>query len=235
MVAVLWLSAIDFESYLAYCSFTSCHSTQKKTSSQTTVPSMATTAHCAYCFECLTSSLDKRRSLNLKEVEALWEKYKAVSAEEEEEEPESVEEEDDGGDQDEGMEDASPPGPEPQAPSALFRPAAISRLVAPSPSSSCSPLSTPSRASSAASHPADSSGSSATSKSSSRTSLFSIGSRIRSRKDHSAAGTSTAFDYPLFVTWNTLSRSGHKSLRGCIGTFDPQELDDGLRSYALTS
>lgn len=196
---------------------------------------MATVAHCAYCFECLTSSLDKRRPLSLKEVEALWDKFKTVSVEGEEEDPESDEEEDGEGHQDEDVEDALPPGPEPQAPSALFRPAAISRLLAPSPSSSCSPLSTPSRASSAASHPTDSSCSSANSKSSSRTSLFSIGSRLRSRKDHSAARSITTPDYPLFVTWNTFSRSGHKSLRGCIGTFDSQELDDGLRSYALTS
>lgn len=41
---------------------------------------------------------------------------------------------------------------------------------------------------------------------------------------------------PLFVTWNTKSpgRRGH-SLRGCIGTFEPQELDEGLASYAITS
>ncbi|KAI1485524.1 AMMECR1 domain-containing protein [Biscogniauxia mediterranea] len=41
---------------------------------------------------------------------------------------------------------------------------------------------------------------------------------------------------PLFVTWNTVSaRSGHTSLRGCIGTFEAQELDEGLSSYAITS
>ncbi|KAK0649483.1 AMMECR1 domain-containing protein [Cercophora newfieldiana] len=40
---------------------------------------------------------------------------------------------------------------------------------------------------------------------------------------------------PLFVTWNTISsRHGH-NLRGCIGTFEAQELDEGLSSYALTS
>jgi AMME syndrome candidate gene 1 protein len=39
----------------------------------------------------------------------------------------------------------------------------------------------------------------------------------------------------LFVTWNTISRNGNKSLRGCIGTFEPQELSHGLKSYALTS
>lgn len=41
---------------------------------------------------------------------------------------------------------------------------------------------------------------------------------------------------PLFVTWNTVSpRSHNRSLRGCIGTFEPQDLDTGLRDYALTS
>jgi hypothetical protein len=40
--------------------------------------------------------------------------------------------------------------------------------------------------------------------------------------------------YPLFVTWNTVSH-GHKSLRGCIGTFEAQDLAAGLKSYALTS
>ncbi|KAK5114730.1 hypothetical protein LTR62_002304 [Meristemomyces frigidus] len=42
-------------------------------------------------------------------------------------------------------------------------------------------------------------------------------------------------EYPLFITWNTVSRNGHKSLRGCIGTFKAVELEHGLRSYALTS
>ncbi|BCR85440.1 AMMECR1 domain-containing protein [Aspergillus chevalieri] len=41
--------------------------------------------------------------------------------------------------------------------------------------------------------------------------------------------------HPLFVTWNTVSKNGNKSLRGCIGTFEAQELSAGLRSYALTS
>ncbi|KAK3985615.1 AMMECR1-like protein [Cladorrhinum sp. PSN332] len=42
-------------------------------------------------------------------------------------------------------------------------------------------------------------------------------------------------DSPLFVTWNTLHpRHGHV-LRGCIGTFEPQPLEEGLSSYALIS
>ncbi|KAI0836915.1 AMMECR1 domain-containing protein [Hypoxylon sp. FL0890] len=41
---------------------------------------------------------------------------------------------------------------------------------------------------------------------------------------------------PLFVTWNTVSpRTGNTSLRGCIGTFESQELAEGLASYAITS
>ncbi|KAK0713032.1 AMMECR1 domain-containing protein [Lasiosphaeria miniovina] len=46
----------------------------------------------------------------------------------------------------------------------------------------------------------------------------------------------TIAESPLFVTWNTLSgRGGEHSLRGCIGTFEPHELGEGLSSYALTS
>ncbi|KAG7096678.1 hypothetical protein E1B28_004092 [Marasmius oreades] len=42
--------------------------------------------------------------------------------------------------------------------------------------------------------------------------------------------------YPLFITWNTRSsRSGRSRLRGCIGTFEPQPLYEGLADYALTS
>lgn len=40
---------------------------------------------------------------------------------------------------------------------------------------------------------------------------------------------------PLFITWNTKSARYGYSLRGCIGTFEPQELEDGLSSYAITS
>lgn len=50
------------------------------------------------------------------------------------------------------------------------------------------------------------------------------------------SSTSIITESPLFVTWNTVSsRSGHSSLRGCIGTFEAQELEDGLSSYAVIS
>jgi AMME syndrome candidate gene 1 protein len=50
-----------------------------------------------------------------------------------------------------------------------------------------------------------------------------------------ASRLSATESFPLFVTWNTLSRSGHKSLRGCIGTFEDLPLYHGLQSYAITS
>ncbi|KAG8630249.1 hypothetical protein KVT40_001868 [Elsinoe batatas] len=94
------------------------------------------------------------------------------------------------------------------------KPAAISRLLNPSSSSSTSSLST--TRSSNSSTPADSGSSKASS----------VSSLPRTPKEAS---------HPLFVTWNTVSKSGHKSLRGCIGTFEPLPLAQGLRSYALTS
>lgn len=39
---------------------------------------------------------------------------------------------------------------------------------------------------------------------------------------------------PLFVTWNQM-KGGGKQLRGCIGTFGDQPLEDGLKTYALTA
>lgn len=39
-------------------------------------------------------------------------------------------------------------------------------------------------------------------------------------------------EYPLFVTWY---KGRNKDLRGCIGTFSPLALHEGLKEYALTS
>jgi len=41
--------------------------------------------------------------------------------------------------------------------------------------------------------------------------------------------------YPLFVTWKIHNGNHKYHLRGCIGTFSPQELPHGLKDYALTS
>lgn len=39
--------------------------------------------------------------------------------------------------------------------------------------------------------------------------------------------------YPLFVTWNIRSSSSSPRLRGCIGSFQPLDLKEGLQEYAL--
>jgi AMME syndrome candidate gene 1 protein len=40
--------------------------------------------------------------------------------------------------------------------------------------------------------------------------------------------------YPLFVTYNTI-QTGTPQLRGCIGTFEPLPLHDGLERFAKTA
>ena len=162
---------------------------------------MATQAHCAYCFESLAASLEKRPGLSLREVEALWNKYTA--------DPTRT-------DTLGSPEDSDSMSP-PNVSDPLYKPAAISRLLAPSPATASS-----SSVQSASSTPSGiSEASSAISKSSSQSSIVSKQEPVE--------------DSPLFVTWNTVTRSGEKRLRGCIGTFEAQELDEGLKSYALTS
>lgn len=173
---------------------------------------MASPAQCAYCFECLSASLEKRIPLKLQQVEDLWAKYEATDADD------LPPDEDD-----QTMHDALNGEVKDQS---QLKPAAISRLLAPSPSSASS-SSIPSTASTSTE------ASAGTSKpSSSRSSLFSLGRQLRGLDKN---GSSVKEDFPLFVTWNTISKSGNKSLRGCIGTFEAQALDDGLRNYALTS
>jgi hypothetical protein len=146
---------------------------------------MATKAHCAYCFESLAADLEKRPGLSLQEVEALWSKYNSTD------------------DTDAETQDSA-------TASLAYKPAAVTRLLASTPSSGSSSSSTP--------------GSSTPSGTSTNSSATSLSSDDKTPQEH-----------PLFVTWNTLSSRGDKRLRGCIGTFEPQELDDGLKSYAVTS
>ncbi|MCJ1226348.1 hypothetical protein MMC12_002998 [Toensbergia leucococca] len=179
---------------------------------------MATTAHGLYCFEVLSASLEKRDSLSLSQVQQLWSQYQSRGASRETSKPgdhsgmTEEEDEDDQNDEDQDDEDPEP------VPSTLSPPSA-SRLQAPSPSTaSISP--------SPSSRSTTSSQLESASKSSSNSSFFSLSRPSPTPKYE---------EHPLFVTWNTLSSRGHKSLRGCIGTFEPLELESGLRSYALTS
>lgn len=142
---------------------------------------MATEAHCAFCFETLAASLEKRPALSLRQTEALWKKYHASST----------------------ATDTDSPA----------KPAAVSRLLTPSSGSSSSAASTPSG--------------STPSESSAGTSVTSLSTALADEGD--------VGEHPLFVTWNTISARGEKRLRGCIGTFEPLDLEEGLGSYALTS
>lgn len=40
---------------------------------------------------------------------------------------------------------------------------------------------------------------------------------------------------PLFVTWNIKETPSRRDLRGCIGTFQPHSLGQGLKSFALSA
>jgi len=54
--------------------------------------------------------------------------------------------------------------------------------------------------------------------------------------DTTSSTNDASASYPLFVTWNTLgARNSRRRLRGCIGTFEAQPLQTGLREYACTA
>lgn len=179
---------------------------------------MATRAHCAYCFESLAASLEKRPALSLRDVEALWDKYNS--------EPTTTTE----------LSEAD----------AAYKPAAVSRLLAPSPGSASSSSlqsggsSTPSSATSSSAATSNNSSGIFSKLTSGRGSKTSSAEADDEDDDDEEEEEDEAEDdeqqHPLFVTWNTLSRSStDRRLRGCIGTFEPLSLSSGLSSYALTS
>lgn len=176
---------------------------------------MASQAHCAYCFDTLAASFERRQPLPLAQIEQLWDEWYA--------------------DEDvdiDGQEDDAEDGDKSSSSSA--RPAAISRLlnrVIPTNSSSSTPVSSSTAASSSST--LTSSSSSQASVSTPATSQSSSRSNLLSSSTNSSRPSPTE-KCPLFITWNTTPSKG-KSLRGCIGTFEPQPLEDGLRSYALTA
>jgi hypothetical protein len=180
---------------------------------------MATPAFNAYCFECLSASFDKRKPLSLPAVIDIWADYEALADDDEPVAAHSAP--DDVQIHTQGQQ------------SAPYRPAAISRILAPHASSSSSSSSAPSASSSTPSLNTNlsSAPSQASSNSTSNTSLLSLPARLTK----AVQSPKTLGKYPLFVTWDSRSRNGHKNLRGCIGTFEDQELEYGLGSYALTS
>lgn len=190
---------------------------------------MATTAHCCYCFEVLAATLEKRSYRSLNQIQDLWTQYQQyLSLEDAKNEREDDEmTQDDGESSDGELEDLETDDEEPRRPTpSLLQPPSISRLQASASPASASTVSTPSSLSATSSRAALGE----SSKSSSNTSFFSF-----PRRSQQPSPAPKAEEHPLFVTWNTVSSRGHKSLRGCIGTFDARELSDGLASYALTA
>lgn len=222
---------------------------------------MATVAHALYCFESLAADLEKRECLGLVQVQDWWDRYNTRGGigddndheddegnldelearqrlGQKEEDPSLDEDGDDDSDSNEGQLEPSPLISSRQSGRSNhndLRLRSISRLQqSPSSSSSASSSSTPSSLSTTSSR-ADVSSSSAASKSSSKSSFFSLGGGQRSPPPTANSKTDMQ-EHPLFVTWNTVSeRTGNKSLRGCIGTFDAVDLRSGLKSYALTA
>ena len=220
---------------------------------------MATPAHCAFCFETLAADLENREALDYYHVLELWRQFtllknpdalqahsaskrpngehvgdastedddSIMTGTEAEEDDENDEEYEAEGDKEE-PEDNRVVQPKPTSLRSGLRLPSISRLQAPSPASRSSSSSTPSSLSTSSSAAALG----GNSKSSSNSSFFSFG---RSKQPSPVVAPKEE-EHPLFITWNTVSpRSGNKSLRGCIGTFDAHELANGLRSYALTA
>ncbi len=190
---------------------------------------MASPAHCFYCFECLDASFARRDPLSLKRVIDLYDQFLLrnelrTGAQE----PEAAIEDEDLDDvsyealQDDEVSVDSTLRPVQSTASDRARPQlpSISRLQA----------STSSSRSSSASSPSTVSAHSSQSQLTNSSSVLSI-----SVRPSYASRLSISESYPLFVTWNTVSRSGHKSLRGCIGTFEGLPLSTGLQTYALTS
>ncbi|KAL4871011.1 hypothetical protein BDV12DRAFT_165104 [Aspergillus spectabilis] len=178
---------------------------------------MATPAHCYYCFESLAASYEGNEPISLAAVEELWERYeqfKKLSALEDDESLPI-------GESDPEQQPVNGGEETGQRPQSIKLPG-IDRLQAQAASDS-SVSTTPSAMSTKSS-----------------SSLFSSVTTSSSVSSQSATPgvrqqRLTEQKYPLFVTWNTLSKSGRKFLRGCIGTFEAQELSYGLKSYALTS
>ena len=196
---------------------------------------MASSAFCLYCFEVLSASFERRDPPPLRKVIEEYEKYKAAriadavakrDVAESDTTREHVEvnepEEEETNDEDEDEEDVKRLNRRAVDSKAGLQVPSISRLQASSSSSRSSSTSSPSVFS------ASSSNSQLTNSTSGHSVSPSVHLSYASR-------LSVTESFPLFVTWNSHSRSGHKSLRGCIGTFEALPLASGLSTYALTS
>jgi hypothetical protein len=187
---------------------------------------MATKAQCAYCFETISARLEgHRKQLSLAQIEDLWEIYEDGD---EDEVTAQLKTERAGAENDDDS-DAGP-GATPQTQTSPYKPAAISRLLNPSPASGS--LASSASQSAASSTPSLNSSTSGSSKSS----IFSLPDKLkRGHKPKARVADETdGEEYPLFVTWNKV-HNGDKRLAGCIGTFEPHEVEEGLNIYSRTA
>ncbi|KAH9223082.1 AMMECR1 domain-containing protein [Leptodontidium sp. 2 PMI_412] len=187
---------------------------------------MASVEHCIYCFEILYANLENKVPISLPRIQDTWPSY-----------PKGL---------DDDL-DASSPEPDPnlkepipdppmsediaELEAAAEQKASSSRLRLPvlqrlgrSNNSSPSSSSTPSSASTSSLAP------STTATTPEPFSPVGLDPRRTSQRRVSITRS------PLFVTWNTVSpTTANRSLRGCIGTFETQDLESGLESYTLIS
>jgi uncharacterized protein (TIGR00296 family) len=175
---------------------------------------MATVEQCLYCFEVLASKLQGLPHMSLFEIEESWAEYPKGSEDDSDEEAEDPDE------NKAGAPGASVPN--------------VSSTTLSSTSSGSKPASSvfskSSTPSSAATSAASSRPPTSTSMGKPETTYTPVGQSKRSAQSQPITTS------PLFVTWNKISPTSHtRSLRGCIGTFEPQELASGIRSYSLTS
>jgi hypothetical protein len=193
---------------------------------------MASAAQCYYCFETLSASFENREPASLAAVEALWEQHeqsKKLSDLEAREEG-TLSDEDAEDDEEPCLSESANDDNDSGDAQRLSKSNRLQGLKLRSVNRPQSQI--PSDSSSAATTPSSASNTSSNSQLSSSTAVTTPGSQS---DVPGSRNQSTDQKYPLFVTWNTISRSGSKSLRGCIGTFEAQNLPAGLKSYAKTS
>ncbi|KAL4921850.1 AMMECR1 domain-containing protein [Aspergillus aurantiobrunneus] len=185
---------------------------------------MATAAHCYYCFECLAASYGRSDPISLAAVEELWERHEQFKklSDFQDSEPLPLEGIDVRDQDPVNDSEKSSQGEQTTSHPQTIKLPSIDRIQSQAASDS-SVSTTPSAISNKSS---SSVFSNVTTSSSISSQSETPGSRLQKLSDQK---------YPLFVTWNTLSKSGRKSLRGCIGTFEAQELSHGLKYYALES
>ena len=189
--------------------------------------SMASPAHCFFCFESLDASYGRRSAPRLQKVLELYEKYAQRDAIAGEEATDHLEQDE----EDRGRSTHDGAGEDDMTDGGVVAPSTTASTLRPyNPSISRLQNSSSSSRSSSASSPSTLSAHSSQSHLTGHTSISS-----NTARPSYASRLSVTESFPLFVTWNTMSRSGHKSLRGCIGTFEGLPLESGLQTYALTS